>query len=68
MEKQQKRPSIREINAEMDAIIKRKPTKQQIEELGDVIRKINEENESTDSAIDPRKKIARSPDDSFIAE
>lgn len=68
MEKQQKRPSIREINAEMDAIMKRKPTKQQIEELGEVIRKINEENEATDSTIDPNKKIARSSDDNFVME
>ncbi len=64
MEKQQKRPSIREINAEMDAIMKRKPTKQQIEELGEVIRKINKENE----AIDSNKKIARASDDNFVTE
>ena len=67
MDKQRNRPSMKEINAEMDAIIKRKPTKEQIEELGNVIRKINEENESTDSTITPDKKIARS-DENFLTE
>lgn len=62
-----KRRSLKEINAEMDAIIKRKPTKQQIEELGEVIRKINEENEASNSTIDSDKKIARS-DDNFVTE
>ena len=61
------RRSLKEINAEMDAIMKRKPTKQQIEELGEVIRKINEENEAANSTIDPDKKIARS-DDNFVTE
>jgi hypothetical protein len=67
MDKQRNRPSMKEINAEMDAIKKRKPTKEQIEELGNVIRKINEENEGTDSAVTPDKKIARS-DENFLTE
>ena len=62
------RRSLKEINAEMDAIMKRKPTKQQIEELGEVIRKINKENEAIDSMIDPNKKIARASDDNFVTE
>jgi hypothetical protein len=67
MDKQRNRPSMREINAEMDAIKKRKPTKEQIEDLGDVIRKINEENEGTDTANISDKKIARS-DENFLTE
>ena len=66
MNKQQKRPSLKEINAQMDAIIKRKPTQEQIEELGDVIRKINEENQDVESVI-PDKKIAKS-DETFMTE
>ncbi len=67
MEKEQKRRSIREINASMDEIIKRKPTQKQIEELAEVIRKINEENEAYDSIIDSNQKIAKS-DESFMTE
>ena len=67
MDKQRNRPSMREINAEMDAIKKRKPSKEQIEDLGNVIRKINEENEGTDTANIPDKKIARS-DENFQTE
>lgn len=66
MNKQQKRPSLKEINAQMDAIIKRKPTGEQIEELGDVIRKINEENQDVESVISD-KKIAKS-DETFMTE
>ena len=66
MSKQQKRPSLKEINAQMDAIIKRKPTQEQIEELGEVIRKINEENQDVESVI-PDKKIAKS-DETFMTE
>ena len=67
MDKDKKRPSIREINAEMDAIIKRKPTKEQIEELAEVIRKINEENDDLDVENDSNKKIAKS-NENFITE
>ncbi len=67
MEKEQKRRSIREINASMDEIIKRKPTQKQIEELAEVIRKINEGNEAYDSIIDSNQKIAKS-DESFMTE
>ena len=52
-----KRRSLKEIYADMDKINKRKPTKEQIEELGKVIRKINEENEATKPAV-PNRKIA----------
>ncbi len=51
MDKQRNRPSMKEINAEMDAIKKRKPTKEQIEELGNTIKQINEKNEDEDSAL-----------------
>jgi hypothetical protein len=61
------RRSLKEINAEMDAINKRKPTDEQIKELAEVIRKINEENEAYDSAIDSNKKIAK-PDDNLLTE
>ncbi len=67
MEKEQKRRSIREMNASTDEIIKRKPTQKQIEELAEVIRKINEENEAYDSIIDSNQKIAKS-DESFMTE
>jgi hypothetical protein len=65
MDKQQKRPSMKEINASIDAILKRKPTKKQIEELAEVIKKINEEN--GEAPIDSDKKIARGDDD-FLME
>lgn len=53
-----KRRSIIEINAEMDKINKRKPTKKQIEELGKVIQEINKGNDSYNSNDFPQKKIA----------
>lgn len=56
-----KRPSLKEINAQIDKINKQKPLKKQIEELGDVIRKINEENTF------PAKKIA-APDERSVVE
>ncbi|MFP5490954.1 MAG: hypothetical protein ACLGG0_05600 [Bacteriovoracia bacterium] len=56
-----KRPSLKEINAHMDKLNKQKPSKKQIEELGEVIRKINEEN-GTDEKVIPAKKIAISDD------
>lgn len=56
-----KRPSLKEINAQMDKLNKQKPSKKQIEELGEVIRKINEENNSQGTVI-PAKKIAISED------
>ena len=58
MENKVKRRSLEEIYADMDRVNKRKPTSQQIEELGEVIRKINEENQD-DQTIIPDKKIAR---------
>lgn len=56
-----KRRSIQDINAEMDKINKRKPTKEQIEELGKVIQKINEEDQTHESNM-PERKIAKSND------
>lgn len=56
-----KRPNLKEINAQMDKLNKQKPSKKQIEELGEVIRKINEENNSQGTVI-PAKKIAISDD------
>jgi Tfp pilus assembly protein PilO len=56
-----KRPSLKEINAQMDKLNKQKPSKKQIDELGEVIRKINEEN-GTDEKVIPVKKIAISDD------
>jgi hypothetical protein len=45
----------------MHKLNKQKPSKKQIEELGEVIRKINEENRIDEKAI-PAKKIAISED------
>ena len=59
MENNVKRRSLEEIYADMDRVNKRKPTSQQIEELGEVIQKINEENQVDQTTI-PDKKIARS--------
>ncbi len=56
-----KRPSLKEINAHMDKLNKQRPSKKQIEELGEVIRKINEENQKDEQVI-PVKKIAVSND------
>lgn len=56
-----KRPSLKEINAQMDKLNKQRPSKKQIEELGEAIRKINEENGTDEKAI-PAKKIAISDD------
>lgn len=56
-----KRPSLKEINAQMDKLNKQKPTQKQIDELGEVIRKINEEYGTNEKAI-PAKKIAISDD------
>jgi len=52
-----KRPSLKEINAQMDKLNKQKPSKKQIEDLGVVIRKINKENNSQ-GTVTPAKKIA----------
>lgn len=60
-----KRPSLKEINAQMDKLNKQKPSKKQIEELGEVIRKINEDNNSQGTVI-PAKKIAISEDRSLM--
>lgn len=58
MENKVKRRSLEEIYADMDRVNKRKPTSEQIEELGEVIQKINEENQVDQTTI-PDKKIAR---------
>lgn len=57
-----KRRSIQEINKDMDAINKRKPSKEQIEDLARVIKKINEEELSRESEEVPVRKIAISSD------
>jgi len=54
----QKRRSIKEINAQMDKINKRKPNKSQIEELGKVIKEINKKNDDHSVEEIPIKKIA----------
>lgn len=59
-----KRRSIQEINKDMDAINKRKPSKDQIEDLARVIKKINEEEQSHESEELPVRKIAISSDNS----
>jgi hypothetical protein len=48
MDKKRNRPSMKEINAEMDAIIKRNPTPKQIEELAEIIETLNEESRDDD--------------------
>lgn len=53
-----KRRSIQEINKDMDAINKRKPSKEQIEDLARVIKKINEDEQSHESQEIPVRKIA----------
>lgn len=58
-----KRRSIQEINKDMDTINKRKPSKDQIEDLARVIKKINEEDQSHEEEI-PVRKIAISNDNS----
>lgn len=53
-----KRRSIQEINKDMDAINKRKPSKEQIEDLARVIKKINEDEQSDEAQEIPVRKIA----------
>lgn len=60
-EQMKKRPSLKEINARMDKLNKQRPSKNQIEELNEVIRKINKEN-GTDEEMIPARKIAASDD------
>ena len=59
MENLNKRRSLEEIYADIDKVNKRKPTAKQIEDLGNVIRKINEEDQA-EQAVVPDKKIAGS--------
>jgi hypothetical protein len=60
-----KRRSIQEINKDMDIITKRKPSKDQIEDLARVIKKINEEERSSNESEEiPVRKIAISNDNS----
>lgn len=59
-----RRRSIQEINNDMDAINKRKPSKDQIEDLARVIKKINEEDQSHESKEIPIRKIAISSENS----
>jgi NTP pyrophosphatase (non-canonical NTP hydrolase) len=47
MENKVKRRSLEEIYADMDRVNKRKPTSKQIEELGEVIQKINDGNQES---------------------
>ncbi len=63
-----KRRNLEEIYTDMDAVNKSKPTSKQIEELAEVIRKINEENVGDNSSINPDKKIAKPTLDNFIME
>jgi len=61
-----KRRSIQEINKDIDTINKRKPSKDQIEDLGRVIKKINAEEQSHESEEIPVRKIAISNDNSGV--